>query len=104
MSQIIKFDHFTLCGHRTMTFFGFFFHLLGFAAPALVVAGVLWMALRRGRVRAGWSSARQYRALALLGLVVLAAGWVLTGADGSMATYAALVLGQGGLAAWLRQS
>lgn len=87
-----------------MTFFGFFFHLLGFAAPALVVAGVLWLALRRGRVRAGWSSARQYRALALLGLVVLAAGWVLTGADGSMTTYAALVLGQGGLAAWLRQS
>jgi hypothetical protein len=87
-----------------MTILGFFFHLLGFAAPALAVAGVLWLALRRGRVRGGWSSMRQYRALALLGLAILALGWALTGADGSMVTYAALVFGQGTLAAWLRQA
>lgn len=87
-----------------MTFLGFFFHLLGFAAPALVVAGVLWLALRRGRVRRGWSSTSQYRALVGLGLVILVIGWALTGADGSMATYAALVFGQGALAAWLRQA
>ncbi len=87
-----------------MTLLGFFFHLLGFVAPALVVAGVLWLALRRGRVRGGWSSTRQYRALAGLGLAILAIGWVLTGADGSMVTYAALVCGQGTLAAWLRRA
>jgi hypothetical protein len=39
-----------------------------------------------------------------LGLAILALGWALTGADGSMVTYAALVIGQGGLAAWLRQT
>lgn len=87
-----------------MTFLGFLFHLAGFSAPALVVAGVLWLALRRGRVRKGWSAQRQYRALALAGLSILALGWALTGADGSMLTYMALVLGQGGLAAWLRQA
>lgn len=87
-----------------MTFIGFFFHLLGFAAPALVVAGVLWLALRRGRVRSGWTALRQFRLLAVGGLLILLLGWVLTGADGSMLTYAALVLGQGALAAWLRQA
>lgn len=87
-----------------MTILGFFFHLLGFVAPALVVAGVLWLALRRGRVRAGWPAGRQYRVLAGLGLAILALGWALTGADGSMVTYAALVFGQGTLAAWLRQA
>lgn len=87
-----------------MTFIGFFFHLLGFAAPALVVAGVLWLALRRGRVRSGWTAWRQLRLLAVGGLLILLLGWILTGADGSMLTYAALVLGQGALAAWLRQA
>ena len=87
-----------------MTFIGFFFHLLGFAAPALVVAGVLWLALRRGRVRSGWTAWRQFRLLAVGGLLILSLGWALTGADGSMLTYAALVLGQGALAAWLRQA
>jgi hypothetical protein len=87
-----------------MTFLGFLFHLLGFAAPALVVAGVLWLALRRGRVRSGWSGWQQLRLLAVGGLLTLSLGWALTGADGSMLTYAALVLVQGGLAAWLRQA
>ena len=87
-----------------MTFLGFLFHLLGFASPALVVAGVLWLALRRGRVRSGWPAWHQFRLLAGAGLLILALGWALTGADGSMMTYAALVLGQGGLAAWLRQA
>jgi hypothetical protein len=87
-----------------MTFLGFFFHLLGFVAPALVVAVVLWLALRRGRVRSGWPVWRQFRLLAVGGLLILLLGWALTGADGSMLTYAALVLGQGALAAWLRQA
>jgi hypothetical protein len=87
-----------------MTFLGFLFHLLGFASPALVVAGVLWLALRRGRVRSGWPAWHQFRLLAGVGLLILSLGWALTGADGSMMTYAALVLGQGGLAAWLRQA
>ena len=65
---------------------------------------MLWLALRRGRVRAGWPAGRRYRVLAGLGLAILALGWALTGADGSMVTYAALVIGQGGLAAWLRQA
>lgn len=86
-----------------MTFLGFLFHLLGFAAPALVIAGVLWVALRRVRVRTGWPAWRQFRLLAGGGLLILALGWALTGADGSMLTYTALVLGQGGLAAWLRR-
>jgi hypothetical protein len=87
-----------------MTFLGFLFHLLGFAAPAVVVAGVLWLALRRGRVRRGWPAWRQFRWLSSGGVLILALGWALTGADGSMLTYAALVLGQGGFAAWLRQA
>lgn len=87
-----------------MTFLGFFFHLLGFAAPSLVVAGVLWLALRRGRLRAGWPPGRQYRMLVCVGLLILVLGWALTGADGSMVTYAALVIGQGCMAAWLRQA
>ena len=87
-----------------MTFLGFLFHLLGFAAPAVAVAGVLWLALRRGRVRSGWPAWHQFRLLAGAGLLILTLGWALTGADGSMMTYAALVLGQGGLAAWLRQA
>lgn len=87
-----------------MTFLGFLFHLLGFSAPALVVAGVLWLALQRGRVRSGWPAWRRFRLLVVAGLLISTLGWVLTGADGSMLTYAALVLGQGSLAAWLRQA
>jgi hypothetical protein len=104
MYQIIKLTGFTLCRPLTMTFLGFLYHLMGFAAPALVVAGVLWLALRRDRVRSGWPAWHQFRLLAGAGLLILALGWALTGADGSMMTYAALVLGQGGVAVWLRQA
>jgi hypothetical protein len=86
-----------------MTLFGFLFHLMGFVAPALVVAAVLGLALQRRPVRRGWSASRQYRWLAGVGVVVLLLGWALTGADGRMATYAALVVSQGSLAAWLQR-
>jgi CHASE2 domain-containing sensor protein len=103
MCQIIKFIGFTLCGSHTMTFLGFLYHLMGFVAPALVVAAVLGVALRRRPTRQGWPAYRQYRWLAGVGVVVLLLGWALTGADGRMATYAALVVSQGGFAAWLQR-
>jgi len=85
-----------------MTFFALLAHLLGFIAPAVAVGLCLWLAARL-RPRKSKPSTTPHRALlwlVLAGVLVLLAGLVLLGRDGKMATYAALVLVQGGLAAW----
>ena len=68
-------------------------HLLGFALPALLVgaiaAGGAKLFWRRELAGAGWF--RLARDAAAANLVVLAGGLVLTGHDGRMGTYAAMV-------------
>lgn len=76
-------------------------HLLGFLAPALGMAALLWLALQaRHATRLGRGA--RFAVLLAAGVVVLVAGLVAFGRDGRMATYAALVLVQGSLAWWLR--
>ncbi|MBM3386803.1 MAG: hypothetical protein FJY36_03940 [Betaproteobacteria bacterium] len=86
-----------------MTLLQLFFHLLNFMLPALAMAVCMplagrWLMGRRravnGRRRFGWHL--------LVGVVVLLAGVLLQGHDGTMATYAALVLVAGSLE-WLLQ-
>lgn len=89
-----------------MGILGGLLHLANFAAPALGVAAVLTVlswGLRRGArfSPVAWQQARRLFAWASLGgLLVLAAGLVVFGRDGKMATYAALVLVMGTLAFW----
>ena len=69
-------------------------HLLNFVAPAAAVALLLalggrWVARPSGQAPRWWMLAL---GLFVLGTVVLAAGLLVFGTDGKMATYAALVL------------
>jgi len=73
---------------------GLFWHLANFIAPAVVV-GMLCAALckllwRRSLARTAWFTLAWQAGGA--GLAVLVAGLVITGHDGRMLTYAALVL------------
>ncbi|MEZ5644422.1 MAG: hypothetical protein R3E99_04565 [Burkholderiaceae bacterium] len=83
-----------------MTPLDLFWHLGGFAAPAALVAVLLWPAVAFGPRKAkrwhllGW--------LVLAGLLVLLAGLLWFGRDGRMATYAAMVGLQGSLIWWWR--
>jgi hypothetical protein len=68
-------------------------HLLGFVAPAILLAMVaaagaklVW---RRERAGAAWR--RLARDAAMANVAVLVAGLAITGHDGRMATYAAMV-------------
>ncbi|GAP34866.1 hypothetical protein [Piscinibacter sakaiensis] len=80
-----------------------FWHLAGFAAPALVLGGlsaaiakVLWRRALRGQrwaVLAAWG--------AVPALLAALGGLVLTGRDGRMATYAAMI-GACALGLWWR--
>lgn len=67
-------------------------HLLNFAAPALFVALVVTLAAPWvvGRAALAWRV--QFAIQAGLGLAVLLGGLMLTGRDGRMGSYAALVL------------
>lgn len=71
-----------------------FFHLIGFAAPALAVA--LLVALAARAVMPGPAAARswwfQFAINSIVGVLVLAAGLWHFGVDGKMATYAVLVV------------
>lgn len=86
-----------------MTVLGLFWHLLGLVAPALVLAPAVVLTSRvlgRRPARApGWQ--RQLAINLGVCVLVLAAGLVLTGHDGRMATYAALVLASSACQAWL---
>ncbi len=68
-------------------------HLLAFVLPAVGVAlatalGARWWI--RGAGRLGWWL--EWAVLSAVGIAVLVAGLVVTGRDGKMLTYAALVL------------
>ncbi len=72
----------------------FIYHLAGFAAPALALGLLMPLAsrllLRKHRVARGYWT--QAGVVAACGALALAAGLVLFGRDGKMASYAALAL------------
>ncbi|MFN3611221.1 hypothetical protein [Tepidimonas sp.] len=78
------------------------FHLLNLVAPAWGLAALLAPALAwRGRARPRWRAGLGHGVwLGVWGSAVLIAGLVLSGRDGRMATYAALVAVMGAVAAW----
>ena len=80
-----------------MPLLDFLFHLLSFVAPALFLSVLLAAGARLvWRKKAHWLPWYHMASVnALLGVVVLALGLVLTGQDGRMLTYAALVLTMG---------
>jgi len=76
-----------------MAFFDLFWHLIGFAAPAVVVGSLLELTARwvlsSPAVLPWW---KQSAINALVGLAVSGAGLWYWGVDGKMATYAAMVV------------
>lgn len=81
----------------SMPLLDFLFHLLGFVAPAVFLAVALAagsrLVWRKKAHLLPWYHMASVNAL--LGIVVLALGLVLSGQDGRMATYACLVLAMG---------
>lgn len=77
-----------------MSLLDFARHLLGFAAPAAIVALLVplgaRLAMRPVAARASWRTCVAINFVA--GLAVLGGGLLVFGHDGKMATYAALVL------------
>lgn len=69
-------------------------HLLNFVAPAAAVALVLVLSGRLvgSRSASAMAAWRRWLILWVVGVAVLAAGLVLWGRDGKMATYAALIV------------
>lgn len=78
-----------------MGILGLFWQLVGFCLPAIVLAPLVALTGRSVSPLQGGAFStllRQAGVNAALGLAVQMAGLVLTGHDGRMATYAALVL------------
>ena len=79
---------------KIMDLLDLFWHGAGFAAPALVLAPAMVLMGRffgkKGAPALAWRAQAAINLIVCLG--VLAVGLVLTGHDGRMATYAALVL------------
>lgn len=81
-------------------------HLLNFIAPAAFVALLLMLLAQffgqfyKRKRSSGFSWTAQFGIIFAVNLVILVAGLVVFGADGKMATYAALVVG-GALCHWL---
>ena len=86
-----------------MTFLALLNHLLNFALPALAVALVLALAARLFMKRGAGAPglATQVAITFAAGTVVLLAGLALTGRDGRIGTYAALVAVSGTVQWWL---
>lgn len=85
-----------------LAFWRWLLHLGNFALPALALATLLAPVVvgrRRLCARLLWQA---WRWLAVTGLLVLVAGLLLSGRDGKIATYAALVLSVGSLCCWLQ--
>ena len=80
-----------------MPLLDFLCHLLNFAAPALFLSVALAAGARLvRRQKAHWLPWYHMASVnALLGILVLALGLVLSGQDGRVATYACLVLAMG---------
>src|SRR5690606_21073361 len=89
--------------HCPMTFLALLNHLLNFALPALAVALVLALAARLFMKRGAGAPglATQVAITFAAGTVVLLAGLALTGRDGRIGTYAALVAVSGTVQWWL---
>ena len=79
---------------KIMDWVDLFWHVAGFAAPALVLAPAMVLMGRffgkRSAPALAWPAQAAINLIVCLG--VLAVGLVLTGHDGRMATYAVLVL------------
>ena len=71
-----------------------FIHLLSFFAPALAVGGLVALSSRPWQSGQSQTSSlwRQFAMNSIVGGLVLVAGLVYWGADGKMATYAALAV------------
>lgn len=74
--------------------FDLFFHLIGFAAPAVAVGLVVALGARvvmpgRAKLQSWWFA---FALNSAVGILVLAAGLWHFGVDGKIATYAALVV------------
>lgn len=80
-----------------------FWHLMGFAAPAFALAPAMVLASRVFGHRSARSPSWMVQTAINFAvcLAVLAAGLVLTGHDGRMATYAALVLASAACQTWM---
>ena len=80
-----------------------FWHVAGFAAPALVLAPAMVLIGqvfgKKSAPTLSWPAQAAINLIVCLG--VLAVGLVLSGHDGRMATYAALVLASAACQAWL---
>ncbi|MDM7456547.1 MAG: hypothetical protein P3W97_004660 [Tepidimonas sp.] len=78
------------------------FHLLNLLLPAWGLAvGLALLLAWRGSARGRWRAGLRHGVwLGVCGSTVLIAGLVLSGRDGRMATYAALVAVMGLVAAW----
>lgn len=77
--------------------FDLFFHLIGFAAPAVAVGLLVALAARvimpaRARLASWWHA---FALNSAVGVLVLAAGLWHFGVDGKIATYAALAVAVG---------
>lgn len=87
---------------KNMDLIDLIWHLAGFLAPALFVAPlVVGLSLVLGRKRAaatGWRSRIAINLTVCVAVLVL--GLVLTGQDGRMLTYGALVLASAATAWW----
>ena len=85
-----------------MGFIDLVWHLLGFAAPALFVGAGVALGSRLFWRSGGGAPplARQIGLNVAVGLGVLMLGLALTGRDGRMATYGALVLAVGASQVW----
>ena len=80
-------------------------HVANFVAPAFGMACVLSVLLRlRGAHAAKHALLRVWFTLFGLGVAVAVLGMALTNLDGTMLTYAALVLVTGSAAAWFARS
>ena len=86
-----------------MDFIDLFWHLAGFVAPALIV-GPLLVVLSRffwRKVPQALSVSAQAAINFAVCLAVLMVGLVVTGRDGRIVTYAALVLASAACQAWM---
>lgn len=89
-----------------MTLLGLFWHLAGLLAPALALAPAMVLLdrllRRRQRPRVRWPWQLGLNLLVCSGVLVL--GLVLSGEDGRLATYAALVAASAACQSWLGRS
>jgi predicted MFS family arabinose efflux permease len=94
-----------LTGIKIMDFSDLFWHLAGFMAPALVLAPAMVLVSRVSGPKSVPARTMIAQAAINFGvcLAALLGGLVVTGHDGRMGTYAALVLASAACQAWLQR-